>query len=97
MINTKAKHALQDAALKGSYDTSTTHHRFHLSVDASSNHWHFTQGDALVTKMSSNLIYLVGFSEVMIDTNVMEAREVDTLSNHSRQLNLYSNVIQPTA
>ena len=83
-------------ALKKGYDS--TRHQVHLNINASSNHCHFTQGDAFVTKISPNLVYLLGFSdEVMIDTNVMGTREVDALSNHLRQLHLLSNVIQTTA
>ena len=94
-INIKAKHALQDA-LKGSYDS--TRHRVHFSMNASSNHCRFTQGHALLTKISPNLLHLLGFSkEYLRNANVMGVREVDALSNHSRQLHLISNVIQPTA
>ena len=94
-INMKAKYALQDA-LKGGYDS--TRHHVHFSMNTSSNHCRFTQGHSLVTKISPNLLHLLGFSEeVIINVNVMGTREVDALSNHSRQLHLISNVIQPTA
>lgn len=95
VINVKARNTLQEF-LKQGYDSNR--HLFQLSMERVSDHCRLKQGSFLACTLSKNLAYLLGFPDTTIrNKNVLATREVDALANHSRQLHLISNVIQPTA
>lgn len=93
-INKEVKKKV-NSILKELYDENK--HCFELSLETT-NHCRLTLGPWLKIKFDSNLAYLLGFSNLNFEKErEISAREVDILSNHSRQLHVLSNVIQPTA
>ena len=70
-------------------------HRFELIL---TDHCKLMLGRAMTCSFSENLSYLLGFPSTEIRTmESVAVREVDALSNHSRQLCLLSNIIEPTS
>ena len=96
LINSRIQKLLR-LKLKTSYDADK--HHFFLTLNDTSEHCKLTLGPWLSScNMSKNLSYLLGFPDKEMNSGEnLAVREVDSLSNHSRQLHLTSNVIQPTA
>ncbi|MEL7181543.1 MAG: hypothetical protein AAFN63_17235 [Pseudomonadota bacterium] len=96
LINTKMVSLLK-LNLENKYDAAK--YRFELTFDDVSGHCNLILGPMLHScNLSKNLSYLLGFkSDEIRERASSGVRKADSLTNHSRQLHLISNVIQPTA
>ena len=94
-MNSEVQSFLQDK-LQEKYNAKK--HRFRITFEGLSNICIVRLGPWCHCYFDKNLSHLLGFQDKQLQKTVNHAvREVDSLSNHSRQLHLLSNVIQPTA
>lgn len=94
-IKTKTQNILQ-VALKDSYNAEA--HMFDLSLEES-DHCSLVKGPWINCRFSKNLSTLLGVfpSDFIQNRSLVSMQEVNAIANHSRQLHLMSNVIQPTS
>lgn len=93
-INTEAKNILQER-WKEAYDAKK--HYFHLTLEEN-DHCKLTIGSGIHVWFTNNLSYMFSLPHwTIVRSETFGTRQVDSLKNHSRQLHLLSNVIQPTA
>lgn len=93
VINTKVHSTCKNSSKQG-YDANR--HQFQLT--RVSDHYRLKQGLLLVCTVGENLAYFLSLSyETLRNKDILVTLEVNALSNHSRQLRLISNVIQPMA
>lgn len=97
LINSQIETFLRKELTVHFYDAEK--HRFLLTLDDTTEHCKLTLGPWLSScNLSKNLSYLLGFKhEEIREQESFGTRKVDSLSNHSRQLHVLSNVMQPTS
>jgi len=92
-INSKTETLLKDE-LQDYYDQKA--HKFVLSLDEN-YYCHLTKGRWTKTRFGKNLSFLLSLpNEYVATTSLISTQEVNSLSNHSRQLHVITNVIRPT-